>query len=74
VQRLVFHRPGRVFGLWAPCLGGRRARLEQRLGLAPKRIKPMRYTRSSWKEFRICVRAIFALGASYKLGERYASG
>lgn len=28
----------------------------------------------TWKEFKVCVRAIFAFGAGYKLGERYALG
>jgi hypothetical protein len=28
----------------------------------------------TFKEFRICVRAIFAFGAGYKLGERYRLG
>jgi hypothetical protein len=32
------------------------------------------YTKFTFKEFRLCVRAIFAFGAGYKLGERYRLG
>ena len=30
----------------------------------------MSYTKFTFKEFRVCVRAVFAFGAGYKLGER----
>jgi len=29
------------------------------------------YTKFTFKEFRVCVRAIFAFAGGYKLGERY---
>src|SRR5580700_4127212 len=32
------------------------------------------YTKFTFSEFRVCVRAIFAFGAGYKLGERYELG
>src|SRR5580692_9958055 len=32
------------------------------------------YTKFTFSEFRVCVRAIFAFGAGYKLGERYRLG
>ena len=32
------------------------------------------YTKFTVSEFRVCVRAIFAFGAGYKLGERYELG
>jgi hypothetical protein len=32
------------------------------------------YTKFTFKEFRVCVRAVFAFGAGYKLGERYKLG
>lgn len=31
-------------------------------------------TKFSFREFRLCVRAIFAFGSGYKLGEGYALG
>ena len=34
----------------------------------------MSYTKFTFKEFRVCVRAVFAFGAGYKLGERYRLG
>jgi hypothetical protein len=33
-----------------------------------------RYARFTLKEFRVCVRAVFAFGAGYKMGERYKFG
>ena len=35
---------------------------------------PRAYTRFTFKEFRVCVRAVFAFAAGYKLGERYRLG
>lgn len=32
------------------------------------------YTKFTFKEFRVCVRAIFAFAGGYKLGERYLLG
>jgi hypothetical protein len=32
------------------------------------------FTRFTLKEFCVCVRAVFAFGAGYKLGERYKLG
>src|SRR5580700_7030474 len=32
------------------------------------------YTKFTFSEFRVCVRAVFAFGAGYKLGERYRLG
>ena len=32
------------------------------------------YTKFTFKEFRVCVHAVFAFGAGYKLGERYKLG
>jgi hypothetical protein len=32
------------------------------------------FARFTLQEFRVCVRAIFAFGAGYKLGERYKLG
>ena len=32
------------------------------------------YTKFTFSEFRVCVRAVFAFGAGYKLGERYELG
>ena len=32
------------------------------------------YTKFTFSEFRVCVRAIYAFGAGYKLGERYELG
>ena len=32
------------------------------------------YTKFTFKEFRVCVRAIFAFAGVYKLGERYLLG
>ena len=32
------------------------------------------YMKFTFKEFRVCARAVFAFGAGYKLGERYRLG
>ena len=34
----------------------------------------MKFTRVTLREFRVCVRAIFAFGSGYKLGENYRLG
>jgi hypothetical protein len=34
----------------------------------------MRFNRVTLREFRVCVRAIFAFAAGYKRGENYALG
>jgi hypothetical protein len=35
---------------------------------------PATYQKFTLKEFRVCVRAVFAFAAGYKLGERYKLG
>jgi hypothetical protein len=36
--------------------------------------KSKMFTRFTFREFRVCVRAVFAFGSGYKLGEGYALG
>lgn len=34
----------------------------------------MEYNRVTWREFKVCVRAIFAFAVGYKAGEKYRLG